>query len=78
MSKTHKIENSLVDEQLTHFYNTKNRFERKYFLIDDYSTCHHCRKGFFDSELVYIYPKITYHLECYNSKVLPKDKKDYY
>ena len=77
-SKSYKIENSLVDEQLTHYYNTKNHFERKFFLIDDYSTCHYCRKGFFDSELVYIYPKVTYHLECYNNKVLPMEKKDFY
>ena len=48
-------------------YNIQIEFERNKILIDNKSCCHKCKNGFINNmELVYIYPKIVFHHECYN------------
>jgi hypothetical protein len=66
-SKDYKIESSLTEKKLMSSYNGMVEYEKYNFMVDQNSTCSKCKKGFFETQVVFIYPKTVIHLECYKS-----------
>jgi hypothetical protein len=74
--KTYKIESSLSEAKILDAMNSIHEYNKYKFTIDDRVSCYKCRKGFFNNEIVFIYPRYYYHTECYNTYLfeIEKDK----
>ena len=65
-SKNLKIETSLVGAKILSSHISYTELQKQNLVVDYSSTCEKCMKGFFDSEIVLVYPKSLFHFECYD------------
>ena len=70
--KAYKIESSLIESKVILTYHNLFEFQNSKFQVDERSNCMHCKKGFFSTtpEIIFLYPKTIYHLECYNNYII--------
>lgn len=65
-SKNFKIESSLTSSKYLSSLNELGQLKCVNFRIDNKSNCLICSKGFYSSEVVFVYPGKIYHPECFN------------
>lgn len=70
-SKNLKIESALIESKIMNAFNNKIEFQKEKVIIDSFTSCSKCKKGFFDcAQIVYLYPHNVYHSECYDNIIL--------
>ena len=52
---------------MLNLFNDIKELEMQYVIVDKKSYCRKCNRGFYDSNFVFIYPDLLYHLECYET-----------
>ncbi len=46
-------------------YTDLAELQKNKVIIDNKSSCVVCNKGFFNSQIVFVYPKDVYHFDCF-------------
>jgi len=62
-----KVQISLSENKLLHLFDQTREMEMKFVIVDKKSYCRKCNRGFFDSNFVFVYPDVLFHVECYET-----------